>query len=330
MNGYGRCPLLLVLVGLFALSGASCPRNLWNPYGPSSAQLPRALPPNPSLEQVIQVVNGNNSKIERFSSNHATLTTPGLTPTLRASVAFERQKRFRLLAEFLNSPEVDLGSNDDGFWFWIKRNDPPAVYFCRHDQYAASPARQMIPIDPEFLIEALGIVELDPRLPHQGPSQIGNRLEIRTLRETTQGTMTKVTVVDAFQGWVLEQRLYDAQGRLAASAVSGQHRQDPLSGLWMPTVTNITCPAANFSMKLDLGKVEMNRIAGDPVALWSVPTYPNSPLVDIGDPNFNFAGLGQTLGGGAATPNLMPQAPRPYAPGARAPAWPNSGRTVPR
>lgn len=303
-----RLPALLILVGTFAFSGASCPRNWMNPMGPSSAQLPRVLPPNPSLEQVIQAVNANSSQIQTLSANSATLTTPGMTPTLRTSLAFQRSKRFRMMAEFLNSPEVDLGSNDEGFWFWIKRNETPGVFFCRHDQYATSPARRMIPLDPDFLIEALGLVELNPALPHQGPAQQGNRLEIRTIRETAQGPMTKVTVVDAFQAWILEQRLYDAQGTLVGSAVSAQHRQDPATGVWMPTVTNIACPSANFSMKIDLGRFTINRLQGDPAALWSVPSYPGSPLVNIGDPNFNPAAL-------SAAPAAAPPQPRP-APGA--------------
>ena len=51
----------------------------------------------------------------------------------------------------------------------MRRNQPPAVYYCRHDQFAASQARQMVPFEPAWLIEALGVAEIDPGLPHQGP-----------------------------------------------------------------------------------------------------------------------------------------------------------------
>ena len=67
----------------------------------------------------------------------------------------QRPRCFRLRADGIG-PEVDLGSNDQLFWFWIKRSQPPAIYFCRHDQFATSRARQMIPIHPNWLIEALG------------------------------------------------------------------------------------------------------------------------------------------------------------------------------
>ena len=42
----------------------------------------------------------------------------------------------------------------------------------------------------------------------------------------------------------------------------------------MPTVVQINCPSAQFSMRIDLGDVEINRLSGDPVALWSMPSYP--------------------------------------------------------
>ena len=165
MTPYQRRWLLLISTGLFAASGASCPQFLRQYTNP----LPRVLPPSPSLEQVIEVVNRNNSQIQSFSTNRATLSGPGF-PTLRASVAFQRPGRFRLRAETgLTGAELDLGSNDELFWFWMRRNQPPAVYYCRHDQFAVSQTRQMLPFEPAWLIEALGVAELDPGLPHQGP-----------------------------------------------------------------------------------------------------------------------------------------------------------------
>ena len=101
------------------------------------------LPPSPTLEQVIEVVNRNNSQIRSFSTNRASISGSGF-PSLRASVAFERPRRFRLRAETgLTGTEFDLGSNDELFWFWVRREQPPAMYYCRHDQFASSQARQV-------------------------------------------------------------------------------------------------------------------------------------------------------------------------------------------
>jgi hypothetical protein len=39
-------------------------------------------------------------------------------------------------------------------------------------------------------------------------------------------------------------------------------------------------------MRIDLGEVEINRLSGDPAALWSMPSYPGAPAIDMADPNF--------------------------------------------
>ena len=96
--------------------------------------------------------------------------------------------------------------------------------------------------------------------------------------------MTKVTIIDGSQGWILEQHLYDARRRLLAKSVASGHRRDPLTSLVMPTVVEINCPPAQLAMRIDLGNVEINRLSGDPAALWSMPSYPNAPLVDMADP----------------------------------------------
>jgi len=269
---------LLLLLCLFVFGGAGCPQTLQRYANP----LPRVLPPNPTLEQVIAAVNRNNSQIHSFSSSRASISGAGF-PTLGASVAFERPRRFRLRAGTgLIGTELDLGSNDEVFWAWMRRNEPPAVYFARHDQFALSPARRSVPFEPQWLVEAMGIVEIDPALPHQGPTAMPNdRLRIDTILNTPDGPMTKTLVIDGSQGWVLEQHLFDAQRRLVASSVAGGHRRDPLSGLVMPTTVSLNCPSAQWRMRIDLGNVEINRSVGDPGALWSMPSYPNAPLVDL-------------------------------------------------
>jgi hypothetical protein len=253
---------------------------------PAVPSLPRVLPASPTLEQLIQVVNRNNSAIQSFYTDHATVSGPGF-PALQASIAFQRPRFFRLHAKSsLTGPEVDLGSNPDFFWFWVRRSQPPAIYYCRHDQFAASPARHSIPVQPDWLIEALGVSEIDPALPHQGPYPLqGDRLELRTIRETPDGPVTKVTIFDGSQGWVLEQNIYNAQGCLLASAVSSQHRRDPLSGLVMPGLVLVNCPSAQFSIRIDLGPVQINRLSGNPAELWNMPNIQGTPAVNLAAPN---------------------------------------------
>ena len=276
--------LLLATVGLLAASGASCPRSVYQATGRP------VLPAEPTLEQVIEVVNQNNSQIESFSTTNAEISASDMPTSLRASVAYQRARRLRVRAGTLvTGPELDLGSNDELFWIWLRRNPQQALYYCRHDRFATSPIRRMIPIDPDWLIEAMGIGQFDPGLPHQGPYRLkGGGLEIRTIRETADGLTTKITVVDGVRGLIQGQHLFDAQGRLVASAIIREHRYDPVAGLNMARKIEIRCPSARFTMQIDLGNVRVNRLAGDPRELWSMPRYDDYPLVDLGDPNLQL------------------------------------------
>jgi hypothetical protein len=285
MDRYRSRLFQVVFAGWFALSCAGCV----NILRPQSPPLPRVLPPSPTLNQLIQVVNGNNSRIQSFYTGRATLSGPGIPP-LSTRIAFWRPRFFRLKATDLTGPEIDLGSNADFFWYWVRRAQPPTIYFCRHDQFAKSPARHTIPVQPDWLIEALGVSEIDPGLPHQGPFPLqGDRLELRTIRETPDGPVTKITIFDGAQGWILEQRIHNAQGAVLASAVSSGHRRDPLSNLVMPGVVVVSCPSAQFSIRIDLGPVEINRLAGNTAELWNMPQIPGTPVVDLANPNIQPA-----------------------------------------
>ena len=92
----------------------------------------------------------------------------------------------------------------------------------------------------------------------------GDRVEIRTLRETPQGQETKVTVVDAIHGVVLEERTFDARGQLLAASEASAHRLDPRSGgssyrgdVRLPNARSMRGPVA---MRLDLNSLEVNSL----------------------------------------------------------------------
>jgi hypothetical protein len=309
MDGYRRRLSLLVVLGLFSFSGANCHRTVqqWTGQTPP----PRVLPPSPTIEQVIEVVNRNNARIVSGSATRAKLSVEGY-PSLRAKIAFERPQRLRIQAETFAGPELDLGSNDEIFWFWIRRNQQPGVYFCRHDQFAQSRARAMIPIDPAWVLEALGVGGFDPALPHEGPVTLpDDRLEVITRRNTPEGLVTKSTIIDGARGWVLEQRLFDAEHQLIVRAVTSRHRQDPYSGLVMPSVVEIECPAAQFTMRLDLGSVRINPPEGHQAALWTPPSPQGVPRIDLCIPGMQMPPAAPVEEAALRGRRPMPTLPRP-------------------
>lgn len=288
MNPYRIFMLMLILIGMCGTTGCAFLNNLCPNFmrpADMTLKLPPKLSAQPTLSEVISVINMNNSAIHSFHAAKASVSVPN-SPTLRANVAFERPMRLRLKGEIIMAGSViDLGSNDEHFWFWAKPNKPPAIYYCRHDQYAGSTADQMLPIDPTFLIEAFGIGTIDPNGQHSGPyRRQDGRLEIRSVLDTAQGRVTKRTVIDPRQGWILEQHLFDQFNKHIVSSTTSDYRQDPLSGLWIARSIKINSPSTQFSMQMNLGTVRINQPVGNPGELWTMPQIEGAQIVNLGRP----------------------------------------------
>jgi hypothetical protein len=271
-----------LLVVLTSATGAQCTRRDIGTYATSG---PRVLSQNPSLGDVMQVVNANSAKIHSLFTTDASLTVPD-APTLRANLALERKQRLRLRAETaLTGAELDMGSNDEMFWLWVRRQQPTTIYFCRHTQFANSAAKQMIPVEPSWLLDAIGMASFDPALQHSPPQRNANgRISIQTALPGPTGQMNKITVVDEARGWVLEQHLYDVGGQLVASALTNRHWRDPASGAVVPQEIEIRWPATNFNLKFDVRQWQVNSTPADPNQLFAMPVVPGWTAVDLADP----------------------------------------------
>lgn len=284
LNGYwlGRALEGLALaLALATLPGAGC-RQLVSERSLSPV---RVLPETPTLEQVVQIVNGNSERVDNLLAPGVSVSGSAF-PQLTATLAYERPRNLRLRAKTaFSGPEVDLGSNDELFWFWVRRNDPPAVYFCRHEDFSGGSAAEVVPVDPDWLIEALGLVWFDPAERHEGPVALPDgRLEVRTFRESPQGLKIRLAILDPEQGWVVEQHLYDESGRRLATALASEHRRDPASDVVLPRRISLEWPPAKLTLTLDLREVEINRaIASDP-ELWTKPSIPDAAEIDLADP----------------------------------------------
>jgi hypothetical protein len=243
----------------------------------------------------------------------------------------------------LTGGEIDFGSNEELFWFWVRRNEPPAIYYARHAQRPGSAAQQLMPIDPQWLLDAIGLAEFRPTDRNEGPLPIDkNRVEIKSYVQTASGPLVKRTVVDASKALVLEQHLYDGAGKPVASAVAKSHRYYEAAGVALPQVVEINVPVAELAMTIDVGTVEVNRLADNP-QMWTMPVKPGYPAVDLGvqppaDPGGGAPAMGAQISGAnwyddppmAAAPQPVIGIPQPVAvvPGAIASVVPTTQPSV--
>lgn len=295
------CLALLTLV-------ASAPGCAWLRRRPPTG--PVVFQSAPTLNELIQTVNSRTSPIRQLQAQGATLAVPGLPP-LRTDLVFERPRNFRLRGELpilAAGRQLDLGSNDELFWMWVndevfgirlQNGGRSPIYFSRHDDYQRSPARQILPVEPTWLAEALGLVYLDPNLPHEGPFSLGSdRLAIRTRVASADGDLMRITVVHARYGWVLEQHLIDLRGQTLASTRADRHQYYEEVQVALPHVVKIQLAPGRpeqIAFQLDVNRYLINQLYGDPAQLFALPQIEGHPLVNIADPAFQPPGPNAAL-----------------------------------
>ena len=278
--------LLSALLMCFCLTGCKALQKFFGPKDITPPQEFTAVA-QPTLEQITSAINRNSQQIRNFTTPNASITVPGAPLPLHSQLTFERPKRLRMQgsASSLSGQEFDFGSNDQLFWLWMKRSSPKEMWYCRHDQYPISPVRSAIPIDPDWLIEALGIVEFKPTDQHYGPTRGGDgNWEIISHCQTPSGQYIKRTVIDSKIGWIVRQELYTPQNELVASSEAKDSKFDPGTGIYYAKRIEVRCQGMNGNMTIDLGSPSFNTSASLPSSQFVMPTYDGYQVVDLCGP----------------------------------------------
>jgi len=280
---------------------------------PAIALAPVAFTAPPTLPEIIEVVNANSMRVQQLHAEDIRLTIPGRIGSLRARLDFERPNHFRLVGETrLTGREIDLGSNDTSFWLWARQVQPPTVFHGQHAQFFQSAARQVLPVPPNWLIEALGVVYLDPHGLHEvHASTKPGLVQIQSRIPSARGELLRLLEIDQQRGWVVEQHLFGADHQLLASALASDFQYDPLQSVSLPRRIQVDLPPAALSLTLEVPSYVVNQPAVDPLALFSMPQLPNHQYRDVANPS-DMQGL--VPFGGASTSSTS-SAPRAISPG---------------
>jgi hypothetical protein len=282
-RGLRRSSAWLAALALLSASGCPIPapftRN--DNIGPS-------LPANASAEEVVRRVNTNIDRLWAWRSNDVRICGQSMPMHLGGQIAVERPRNFRLTAGILGmDEEADFGSNTDWFWFWVKQahahGQPSYVYQARHEDVPNSQMLSQIPFQPDWLMEALGVVPVDARNVTLNAERNGQYVNLISERLSPSGqTVKKVIRVDLHRGVVLSHSLYDINGSLIARARLDQHIRDKQTGIVMPHLIALEWPQTNLKINLEIDQIEVNPTTIPP-RNWQVPKKdPYYPAFDIG------------------------------------------------
>ncbi len=252
-------------------------------------ELPQVFSATPTLEQITGSINENTKRAKQIEGN-VTVSMDGL-PNLKGNLALEQPRNLRIQAGVLGISElgVDIGSNDDVFWVWSKASGAgmePMLLYANHEEFARSDAAKTLPIQPKWIVEALGLVTFDPADQHQGPFPNKGRYEVRSTLNSPKGAITRTVLVNQKTGVIEQMALYDAQNQMIAYANSTKFQYDPETNVKIPRHVDIffldpTGKQIKLTIAASRNGYRINQIWGDPDLLWKMPQPADVRILDI-------------------------------------------------
>jgi len=282
---------MLAILTLWVAGGATCYRQTRKP---AAAPPPEVFSGMPTLEQLAAVMNRTDS-ITQLSSNSVSVEVPSMSnvPRLSATLALNRPREFRMRASIpiLLGSGIDLGSNDQMFWFEVPESMTQKLYYARHDQFQRQSVRSILPVDPSWFVDALGLIHLDTTQVVEGPLlRTDGKLEVRSMMPYPDGLYSRVCVIEPTAGYVTDQILYGPNGKMIAGASASNHRYYPESQCALPHLVHVRLIPDNgppLELKLSIGSYAVNQLlSGDP-RLFEMPQTAREQinLAELGGPS---------------------------------------------
>jgi hypothetical protein len=178
---------------------------------------------------------------------------------------------FRLQGQLFGNSEVDIGSNSQEFWFWIKRSGPqPVVYHCSYADFpeVAKRGAMPFPVQPEWVVEALGMAEYDPKTKFEVRESKDTYDLIQRIKSPKGGELVKVIAFHKTQrpgtSQVAAYILYEPDAKGAYQTICTAKIEDSRTvvaggkSVVLPAKVRLNCPREKVELIIDLGKTQVN------------------------------------------------------------------------
>jgi hypothetical protein len=186
--------ILAISVGSLVIM-AGCTR--WNILkGPENTK-PEPVGRAPSVAQLVAYLNNNSARIHTIKSTDLDMTcSVGLQSFgVRGKMIAQKPRNFLLAADVFGAREVDLGSNDQEFWWWIKKNDPPYQFFCSYKDLESGRVTYVpFPFQPDWIVDAMGMGNYGPADRYTLEAE-GEKLKLVEKTRSPQGKPVRKVIV---------------------------------------------------------------------------------------------------------------------------------------
>jgi hypothetical protein len=321
-----RKSILIASAGLLLLS-SGCNWFHTNVLNKSKAPAQQqASDQKPTPEALIAYLNGDGPNAVKVNSlqvsDLAIEAKMGLglarSIALRGTMLAQGPRNFRMEGNLVGTEVVDLGSNDQEFWFWVAQNNPPHLFYCSHADLPR--ARLPLPIHPDWIMEALGMARVTPSANFRvNAPRGGNTIELIEDSTSPQGQRTqKVTVfnsrtVAGAEPQVISRKVIDQQGKVICEAIIKEMQQDPRTRAMVPKRMDLIYPSDSkmdkITLSLVLDGIAVNLPVDQSMAWFTRPNKPGVQAYDLGrvansNPSNRSAPGGVAPSGGSARGTL--------------------------
>jgi hypothetical protein len=266
----------------------------------------------PTKERLVEYLNENSKRVDSVSSRSISLTCYyRLLPPmgLEAKMVCEKPRNLRLAAySGVGGTEVDLGSNAQEFWWWIKRDPTNAQFYCSYKDLEEGRVRVVpFPFQPEWIMEAMGIGNYGTPDLYAGvwPDKDNT---IKLVRQTRSPQGAEVLKVIYFNGkqtdvakgvaQVVQHQLIDKKTKtVLVSAQITKVQFDPVSGSVLPKVMTLNWPAERLKLTMNFDNLVVNAPVGNQGVFARTPIN-NAQAVDLARLPGTTTGLQRVQGRG--------------------------------
>lgn len=122
-------------------------------------QKPPTKPPL-VIPELVKKINARNESVANFSCSGVKVKVwqDGSRYRLSGELYYEKPEKFRLKISSILGDELDIGSNDELFWYWSRRDKDPGLHYAKHKDY--NKTRLKSGFNPRFMMRSLGISEI--------------------------------------------------------------------------------------------------------------------------------------------------------------------------
>jgi hypothetical protein len=260
--------LTSVLVVGIALVQSGCVLDQLRPFRDRTGPVPTG--DLPTTKQLVDYLNNNSERVTTLQSTNISISCYyKLFPpmNLDAKMVCEKPRNLRLAAFSGVGTEVDLGSNSQEFWWWIKRG-PQAQFYCAYKDLEEGRVREVpFPFQPEWIMEAMGVGSYGTPEQYLGVrAERDNTLKLYRRTRSPQGRdVLKVIVfnrtktnVNLGAAQVLQHQIIDEKTKtLLVSAEISKVQVAPNGGV-LPRVMSLNWPAERLKMTMTFDNLAVN------------------------------------------------------------------------